>query len=429
MNSYTEERLRVFQHQPYRLFTISGLLAMLGNGLSYIVTTWMVVTAKSGLLPVTILMLCSWLPIMLLSPLAGVIADRFSRRNILIFSTAIRGIMIATFIIALRHHEISNLEIYLLGLGQGLMGCLYGPAATAFVRETVPQKDLLSANTTVDMAYEVGNLVGMGLSGFIIALIHVKGALFFNGAMFMLAAFLMCFIDKKQLVNENPEMNTERKGYFKDFADGLQYIFARKRLLNLYTVQLLIMCCFMTAPIILTPFAKNILHASVKQFGYIEACISLGIIAGGIITPLLAKWYGTFKVVLIELIMMLGTFAALTLTSSIDATAIIYLVLGFSLSSWPLILSSAQEMTANEFQGRVQSSCYSLTGMVVLIVYLMLGMMGNTINLRFIFVFQCLLCTASALILLSKKQIFETPTDAAFVNVLLDPAIKSRDDG
>ena len=79
MLDYLKSRGQVFRYQPFRLFALNCILAMLGNGLVYVVTAWLLLNHKSSISSVIILIMCSWLPMLLLSPVAGVIADRYDR--------------------------------------------------------------------------------------------------------------------------------------------------------------------------------------------------------------------------------------------------------------------------------------------------------------------------------------------------------------
>ena len=156
-----------------------------------------------------------------------------------------------------------------------------------FMRELVPAKDLMYANSMIDMIYETGNLIGMGSAGLLIAWTSTETAIFINGIAFLIATVTMIIIPKKVLIHGGKK-SIQKIRIIKDFHDGLLYLWNRKKLMSIYTIQLLIFITYLTTPLLLVPFSKDILNATVEQFGIIEAFASIGIVIGGIFLPWLA---------------------------------------------------------------------------------------------------------------------------------------------
>ena len=78
----------------------------------------------------------------------------------------------------------------------------------------------------------------------------------------------------------------------------MKYLFSNKQALVVYFAQLFFILIFMTAPVLLAPFAKNILHANAAEFGQIEATLTIGVVVGGIVITYLAEKIGFNKILL-----------------------------------------------------------------------------------------------------------------------------------
>ncbi len=374
----------------------SGCFALnFGSGLSFVAMTWLMLQADNSVSALAIMMLCFWLPSVFLGPFMGVLVDRYSRKWLLIFSNIMRGVALFGFGWYLEHH-VSSLAIDLLMLCLGICFSINLPANMALVREIVDEKELLYANSTIDIAYEVGNVAGMGIAGFFIAWFSAAPAILINGGIFILASIMLMFI-VVPAVKKATTMTF--KVVMGEFYQGISYLLGKKLLLVIYSVQLMILVGFMIVPVLFAPFAKNVLHTTVVQFGQIDAALSVGIILGGLSIPWIAQRFGWWRVITIFCLLMAGFFILFGLNSSVMMAVVLYLLIGFVLAVWPLIMTRAQDNTALDFQGRVQSVFNSLSGAIILLVYLSVDFTSHHLGIRTLYIFPALLSVVAVWLL------------------------------
>lgn len=380
------KRLELLGIPAFRWFVMSCVLATFGGGLGYVAMTWLLLQSDNSVGAVAILMCCFWGPNILLGPFAGVIADRYSRKWITVISNGMRAILLIGFSPYLIG-EHAALLIYILTFVMGLFFSLYFPAAQALLREIVPEQDLLYANSVLDIAYEVGNVVGMGSAGFFVAWFSVSTAVLCNGIIFFMSALAMARV-KGRIVRVLD--HSMKAAFFQDFLAGLRYLAERPGLLVVYTMQLMLMVSFMTAPILLAPFSKNILHASVEAFGSIGISLSVGIIIGGLVVPSVAERIGFLSSLTVMFVLLAVGFLLFGMNRHIPTAMLLYGMVGFALSAWPVIVTQAQEMTDLSFQGRVQSFFNSMGGVIILGVYLLVDFSSHYIPLQSLYGFEVL---------------------------------------
>jgi MFS family permease len=376
------------------------MFAMFGNGLTYITLSWCLAKGEHNVAAISGLMFCFWLPNILLSPFLGVVADRFDKKQIL-FSCSFSRMCLFLVFYGLFTFYNSNAFIYLLALIIGCIISLYIPAAMAYVREIVDESDLLNANATADMAYELGAVLGMGSSGVIIAVFGESSALLINAFCYFIA---MVFIQKipNDLKRKNKE--TSKSTYFEDLKEGFDYLLQNPYLLGLYCIQMLTFASYMTAPVLLVPFAKSVLHASVSEFGLIEGAMSLGMVFGGLLSPYLASQYGSLRVICLQVTIGAICFVCFSHSHLMMSALTAYLVIGFSFSAWALITTLAQEKTEMAFQGRVQSLFNSVSGLFILAFYLVLGSLGETFPVANLYWVEVMLLTVCASLILTLSR-------------------------
>lgn len=402
--SHLQKRLQLLQYPPFFMYIIAFFAAAIGNGMGYIAISWIVVTYHTSVTVMAILMACFWAPTIIFGPLAGVLADRISRKKMILTSNFFRAAIFIFFSFYL-HYDNSVNVIYLMMFCNGLAFTLFYSSAMAFLRELIPPEKLMHANSTIDIMYEVGNVIGMGSAGFLIALTSSETAVLINGLSFLIATFCMFFIPKKALCHGSKK-TPEKIRLWEDFCGGLHYLLKRKNLLSIYTIQLLIFITFLTSPLLLVPFSKTVLHADVSQFGTIEAAASVGIVVGGILMPWLSEIVGLMRTLLFFSCMLCVTFFIFGWNHSIPLAVVMYFMIGFSGAIWPLIITRAQSLTDLDFQGRVQSTFNSLSGTLMMCFYFFVGMIGHYFHIATLYLIEVVITAIAILFLVLARKEF-----------------------
>lgn len=401
--SHFQKRLALLKRPAFLSYMIGIFSAAFGNGMGYIAMSWIVVTRHSAVSAVAILMACFWGPNVILGPFMGVLADRLSRKMIMLISNFVRAVIFIFFSFYLRRHfNVST--VYMMMLCIGISFSAFFSCVLGFMRELMPEKDLMYANSTIDIVYEAGNMIGMGLAGLLIAWTSEQTAILINGIAFLIATLSMFYIPKTELKHAGERVIQKIK-LWRDFQDGLIYLHENKKLITLYVIQLLIFMTFLTTPLLLVPFSKIILNASVGQFGMIEACASIGIVVGGLLMPWISERYGFWRVLLFFSIVLCIVFILFGYNRLIPIAAIFYFIIGFAGAIWPLIITKAQSLTDNDFQGRVQSTFNSLSGAMMLLFYFTVGWIGNYFSVKNLYWIEVIITLLAIYFLVRAKKI------------------------
>lgn len=404
--SHFQRRFALLKRPPFLAYMVGFLFAAFGNGLGYIAMSWIVIDHYNHVSAMAILMACFWAPNVILGPLMGVFADRLSRKWMIIISNVVRGLVFVIFSFYLRDH-FSVTTVYIMMLCVGISFSAFYSSVFAFMRELVSENELIYANSTVDITYEVGNMLGMGSAGLLIAWTSAETVILINGIAFFIATLSMFFIPKSALCYGTKRVHKQKMHVIKDFKEGLHYLLLQKKLLLIYTIQLLIFITFLTTPLLLAPFSKTILHATVEQFGIIEAFASIGIVIGGLFMPWISDAFGLTRTLLFFCWTLCVTFLIFGFNRSIDYAAILYFVIGFSGAVWPLIVTKAQGLTAIDFQGRVQSTFNSLSGATMLIFYFSMGSVGHYFGVDHLYFIEVVITLIAIIFLMRSRHFFQ----------------------
>lgn len=382
------KRLDLFKNYSYSFFVMSGVLATLGNGLIYITLSWQIYQNNNTVESLTLLLSCIWLPSVLFGPFFGACADTYNRKYLLIISNSVRGICVVCFslLYILSYHP----SLYILASILGVFVSFYMPAALPLVQEIIDADQIVNANATIDILYELGTGVGIGISGGLIVWLGSHVTMMIGGIFFVFASFFNIAMKYNKSYNSRPT-KVSFSIIFRDYFFIVKYLRLQQKLIPIYLTQMLLLILLMTLPVLLLPFVQQVLHGGSKQFALLEVIFSVGLIFGGIFSPTLSNKMGLKYA--IGLLMILLSISLLLFAGDYHkiSTFIGYFFVGFGLSAWALILSYGQMHTDNKVQGRLQASFFSISGIGVLLFYVLLNFYETLVSIRKIYITESMI--------------------------------------
>ncbi|WP_375677669.1 MFS transporter [Bartonella sp. AP72JLCBS] len=397
--SNLKERIALFENRTFLYFTLSGLFATFGSGLNYITLSWLAYNQTGSIRGVALMMLFLWTPGIIFAPIFGILADKYNRKTQIIISNLVRGLVIVSWVM-LWHFGI-EIELMVLSALLGIFIPFYMPSAISLIQSIVLKEQLINANATIDMVYELGTIVGMGLSGFILSYAGTKGTLLIGGIFFIIAGL---FNFAMKVPKNRKSKNQNQQNWWENYTASLHYFKQNPALFVPYISQMIIMTLLMTIPVILVPYIQEVLHADNRIFAIFEVLYSMGVLTGAFFSPLLCKVLSIRKTLAILLAFMAIGLAILSVNTHNFVVFPVYFMIGFGLSSWALSISLSQLSCDPEYQGRLQASFNGISGCLILGVYLIMASDNSNISPQSIYFFQSIVAFVGILIVLFYKH-------------------------
>jgi MFS family permease len=217
--------------------------------------------------------LVRFLPILLLSLVAGVAADRFNRRKMAIITQiALGGVALALGLSTWRN-MVSLWILFGLVAVQSVAVAFDVPARQALIPSLVPREDLANAYSMNSIASKVGGILGPAISGVVIAYLGLQWAYWINAISFLaVIAALIAMGDIPTAIVKRP---FSVKGTFRDIREGIEFI---KDSPIIFSVMILdFFGTFFSSANTLLPFvARDILHVGPIEYGWLSASQSIG---------------------------------------------------------------------------------------------------------------------------------------------------------
>nr|AIA10459.1 major Facilitator Superfamily [uncultured bacterium] len=308
MMSETEDDKKIHWKRNIILFLSSQTLSLFGSALvQYAIMWYITLTTQSGMM-MTLYIICGFIPTFLLSPFAGVWADRFNRKSLIMIADAM--IAVVTLILAITF-MLGYQAVWLLfvisavrALGAGIQT----PAVGAILPQIVPQEKLTKVNGINGSLQALTMFVAPIVSAALLTMATIEMILFIDVvtaaiAIFTLFVFLKIPLHKKASV-------TQSTGYLDDFKEGLVYI-KQHAFLKSFFIFFAFFFVLMAPAAFLTPLqVTRSFGDDVWRLTAIEIAFSVGMMAGG---GIIASWGGfknkVYTMAIASFIMAASTFA------------------------------------------------------------------------------------------------------------------------
>ena len=268
--------LGVFRHRNYRLFFTGQSISLIGLWMQAIAQSWLVYRLTDSPLLLGLVAFAGQAPMLLITPFAGVVADRLDRRRIL-FATQIAMMASACTLAALTIGEVVEVwHIVALALVSGTANAFDVPTRQSFTIEMVGRADLPRAIALNSIMFNAARLIGPAIAGLLVAAVGEGWCVALNGVSYLavLASLAMMRIERQPAREPSHPLS--------DLREGFVYVTTHAQTRTLLAL-LASSSLFGTSYVTLMPvFARDILHGSSALFGYLMAAVGAGALLGAI---------------------------------------------------------------------------------------------------------------------------------------------------
>lgn len=388
------------------LFLVSQTISLFGSSLvMYAISWYIVLETQSGVL-MTIAIICGFLPTFFLSPFAGVWADRYNRKILIVASDAL--IAAVTLVLAVFFFNGHNYMwmLFIVSAIRALGTGVQIPAVGAFIPQMVPEDKLTKINATNGSIQSLIMLVAPMASGALLTMTSIE-YIFLIDVITAAAAISVMLLLVKVPPHEKAQQQ-QTLGYIEDMKLGFGYIRNHG-----YVKRFFLFCglfFFMAAPVaFLSPLqVTRTFGDDVWRLTAIEIAFSIGMMAGGI---LMASWGGfknrVYSMALSCIITGIFTFA-LGVTSIFWIYLIFMAIIGISM---PVFNTPStvllQEKVEPEYLGRVFGAFGMISSSMMPLGMLVFGPTADYVRIEWLLVGTGLVIFIQSFFLLGSKVLLE----------------------
>ncbi|MBI2761311.1 MAG: MFS transporter [Chloroflexi bacterium] len=337
----------------YRMFWFGMLASMTAMQMQQIARGYLAFDLTGKATAVGLVSVAWAVPQILFSLFGGVVADRVEKRNLLMITQSLTGLLALITAILLHTGVITITHLVLLGIAQGTVFAFNMPARQSLVPELVGQQDLMNAIALNNAGMNFTRIFGPSLAGLIIAsdLIGLTGVYYLNASLYIV---YIAFISKIPVTGST--VGRKKAPMVAEFRDGIRYIRTHSMLPTLLTLGFLPIILGMSYQSMLPVISKRVFDAGSQGLGFMAGAAGLGALIGSLVVASLTSLK---RKALLQLAMGMAFGFSLILFSLapnlIAAMAVLLLVGGAATFYQTLNNTLVMTSTDAAYQGRVMS--------------------------------------------------------------------------
>jgi MFS family permease len=338
-----------FEVPNYRRYISGQSLSLIGTWMQMTAQSWVVLRLSHSSTVLGLIVALQTLPVLLLCPYGGVIADRVDKRRLMIILQTMMGLQALTMGLLAVFGILHVWEIGVLAALLGFNNAFENPARQSFMSEMVGPDHVRNAVSLNSVMVNVARSIGPAVAGILLATVGDGVCFLINAASFIGVVFSLTTMDSSQLQPTPP--SPRAKGQLRE---GLAYVRRTPALLVPLVMMAIAGCLTYEFQVTLPVMASSGLHSGSTGFGFMTAMMGIGGLIGGLYVAGRGKTGLRPMVLASSGFAVAMTFAALSPSLAFELIAMVLvgaaMVMFMSTGNSTLQLTSAPEM-----RGRVMS--------------------------------------------------------------------------
>jgi len=261
----------VLSIRAFRRLWTAQLVSVFGDFLA-IFAVFAVATFRLHATPteISLILVAFMLPLGVVSPLAGVLVDRWNLKRTMITSDLLRAPIVASLLFA---HSIW--QIYAIFFALATVSSFFMPAQSVLVRQIVPRRGWMTGNALMAQAMQVTQILSPALAGVLVAWAGPELCFYFDFASFFFSAAMVATLG---VSGAHTIEGRSFGSFWEDMTGGLRFIFTHKAVsfvMVAMTAGMFAVRCFGA---LLAVWVRDVLRAGPASFGVLNSCVGVGMI-------------------------------------------------------------------------------------------------------------------------------------------------------
>jgi MFS family permease len=348
-------RLGALRHRDFRLFWIGQLISQIGTWMQSVAQAWLVLELTHSPLHLGIVSALQFTPVLFLSPVGGVLSDRFAKRKVLLISQT--AMQLQAFVLAalVWSGRVEYWHVAVLAAVYGLSRAIDIPARQSYITDLVGRSDLANAVALNSVVMNGARIVGPAVAGLLIAAFGVALAFLLNGVSFV--AVLVALV----AIRTEGRPDVGRLGIREGVLSALNYAAGTPPVAFTLGLMVVVSLLVLNFNVIVPLVARNVLNQDAHGFGLLMSSLGAGAVAGAFGVALFRRGQPPLAFLVASGALLCAGLAALAAVSHFFLAALVLALLGCCQILFTTGCNTTLQLIApNELRGRVMG-LYTVT--------------------------------------------------------------------
>jgi MFS family permease len=268
----------------YRRYMGGQAISLIGTWMQMTAQSWLVLTLTHSSTALGVVIALQTLPVLLLAPYGGVIADRVDKRRLMVALQSAMGVQALILGVLTVTGAVRVWEIGLLAAVLGLNNAFENPARQSFMLELVGPEHLRNAVSLNSTLVNVARMLGPAAAGLLIASAGEGVCFLANAGSFIPVVGSLMRMDQRALAPSEPAPRARGQ-----LRAGLEYVRSTPELAIPLVMMALVGCLTYEFQVSLPVMASRGLHVGASGFGFMTAAMGVGAVCGGLLVAARGK--------------------------------------------------------------------------------------------------------------------------------------------
>ena len=267
--------VRALRHRNFQLFFAGQLISLVGTWMQTVAQSWLVYRMTGSALLLGTVGFASQIPVFIMAPIGGIVADRRNRRRVVI-GTQTASMILAGILAALTlSGRVQVWQIMVLAAGLGVVNAFDIPARQAFLIDMVGREDLLNAIALNSSMFNGARIIGPAIAGILVASIGEGWCFFANAVSYIAVIIGLLLMRIKHAANLASQASP-----LEHILEGFHFVRNAGPIRIILLLLGLVSFVGMPYAVLMPVFADQILHGGARGLGILMGATGVGALLG-----------------------------------------------------------------------------------------------------------------------------------------------------
>ncbi len=369
------------RHREYRLIWYGQIFASMGTWMDQVARGWLMYQLTNSTLQLGLVRGVQAIPILLLSPLAGSAADRYSRKMQVLMAQVVDGLLYGLVAALIFAGRIEPWHVYVTAIGMSVVQAFQQPSRAAMIGDAVPVKQLTNAIGLNSIIFNVSRSAGPAVAGVLIAAAGTGGAYTAQAVCYFLATIWTLQLRGG---GSSPSRSRGKQGDDESFGqsiiEGWKFSWRNEAVrvsLLIVAFSSIFIIPFMT---LLPVFARDVLHVGATGQGILLSAMGLGALFSSVLIASFGDRMPRINFMLVGVTLYGMIIAAFAFSPWFELSVLLMGLVGVvHVTSHALAQTVIQTYSPTEFRGRTMA-LYHMTHVILLAGGILIGALASWIG-------------------------------------------------
>lgn len=263
----------------YRLYFTGQAISLTGTWMQTIAQSWLVLKLTGSGTALGVVTALQFLPVLVLGPWGGVLADRFPKRKVLSITQSASGVLALTLGMLVATNMVQLWMVGVLALLFGIVNAVDNPTRQTFIVEMVKEKELSNAVALNSTQVNVARVIGPAVAGILIATVGLAWCFAINGVSYIAVLVALFMMRQEELYTG--ALVARAKGQLRE---GFRYVASNPLLRDTLIMMAIIGTLSYEFNVILPLFARFTFHGDARTYAALTSAMGLGSVIASLLT-------------------------------------------------------------------------------------------------------------------------------------------------